>query len=177
MLIFKKKEIKAIQAVTTKLKSVNDIEKILEKAMAKAQVQKESDLCHYIPVQGKRLHHFALIRMKKNNPGELETLLKQYVLEKDRLKKLPPTQRKKRPQDKTEPVSVKSEGIKFSSKQIQRLLEISKKEGEEDLVNLLASHQSLPEIQEQLIQSIREKQVDQNLWDTYAKLASDKASS
>lgn len=177
MVIFKKKEAKAIQAIKEKLKSVSDIEKILEKAMAKAQVQKESDLCHYIPIQGKRLHHLALVRMKKNSPGELENLLNQFVLEKNKLKKLPPRQRNKRELEANEEDSKNQKGIKFSFNQIQRLLEIAKKEGEEDLVILLASQQSLPQIQKQLIRSIREKQIDQSLWDIYAKLASDKAAS
>ncbi len=73
--------------------SIEELEEVISKAMSRVNVQKEIDLCQYIPGAKGRLHHFAFGKLKKRNPAELLKMVNEHILENDNPARLAPTQR------------------------------------------------------------------------------------
>lgn len=66
--------------------------------------------------------------------------------------------------------------VKFKRSQINRLVDILKKAGEEELISMLAPHQTLAQVQKLMLEMIREKDIDQGLWETYIRLVTEERS-
>ena len=141
------------------------LEECIAKAISKVNARKESELCHYLPDQEGRIHHWAFARLKKTSPQELQTLIETHILDKEPVRI--------RPKMQTSSLGKKVPEIKFKQSQLSRLLEILKKEGEEELIAIVSPHLSMKQIQMHLIESIRAKKIDQELWETYMRLVTE----
>ena len=142
---------------------VEELEETISRAMQRVNAQKETELCHYLPGKNGRLHHFAFGKLKKTQPGELLQMIREHILEKDAPEALSSTPRPG--------LMVKRQvEVKFKRSQINRLVDILKRAGEEELISMLAPHQTLAQVQKLMLEMIREKDIDQGLWETYVRL-------
>lgn len=66
--------------------SEEDIKTVISMSMNKLSVDKEINLCRYIPdINGNgHIHHFTFKKMRSKNPEELAALLNQYILQKSK---------------------------------------------------------------------------------------------
>lgn len=143
--------------------SVEELEESISRAMQRVNAQKETELCQYLPGKKGRLHHFAFGKLKKTQPAELLQMIREHILEKDVPEALSSTPRPG--------LMVKRQvEVKFKRSQINRLVDILKKAGEEELISMLAPHQTLAQVQKLMLEMIREKDIDQGLWETYVRL-------
>lgn len=142
---------------------LEELEECISRAMQRVNAQKEAELCHYLPGKNGRLHHFAFGKMKKTQPLELLTMIREHILEKDTPQTVSSAPRPG--------LKVKRQvEVKLKRSQINRLVDILKEAGEEELISVLAPHQTLTQVQKLMLEMVREKEVDQGLWETYARL-------
>ena len=149
--------------------TLDELEESIARAMDRVKVRKESDLCHYLPGKGGRLHHFAFGKLKKTQPLELLKMIKEHILERE----IPKTfSSKPKPR-----LRVKSQvEVKFKRSQFNRLVDILKKAGEQELISMLAPHQTLAQVQKLMLDMIKEREADQDLWETYVRLVKEERS-
>lgn len=154
--------------------TLQELEECISKAMNRINTKKETDLCFYIPGKNGHLHHFAFGRLKKAEPAELLKMIRQHILEKEQ----------------PSPVSSKPRAalmvkrvvdVKLKRSQINQLLTVLKSAGSEiqgadELISMLSPHQTLPQVQKLMMEMIREKDIDQGLWETYVKLIEEERS-
>ncbi len=153
----------SIQNETSQQLSSTALEACISQAMKKLNTQREFDLCPYLPGKEGRLHHFAFGKMKKTQPSDLLKMIKENILERDNPKILDSKRKTRR----------KTKGlveVHFKEAQINRLVKILKGSGDEELISMLSPRQTLPQIQKQMLNMVKAKEVDQDLWITYAKL-------
>ncbi|MFC2049324.1 hypothetical protein ACFLR2_01465, partial [Chlamydiota bacterium] len=62
--------------------------------------------------------------------------------------------------------------INFTRNDLEKVLELAKKMGDKDLLARFSPRRSLPALKRELIRSIRESRVSQDLWDAYAEAIS-----
>lgn len=147
--------------------SLDEIRESIARAMSRVGAKKEADLCQYIPSSKGRLHHFVFGKLKKTQPKELLRLLKEHILEKEIPEQIPSSPR---PFLKVK----RTVDIKLKRSQINQLLSVLKNSGMQqgfgDLITILSPYQSLKQVQRLVIDMIKRKGVDENLWVTYKKL-------
>ncbi len=151
----------------------NELGECISKAMQKTATSNENQLCFYLPGAKGRLHHWGFKRMKQTSPQELLKLLKEYILEKETPEKIS----SKRRQKSTEPVVPRTVEVKFKRSQLNRIAEALKKSGDKELLALFTPFQSLSQVQKLMIDMIKEKGIDLDLWDTYTRLVQDEQGS
>lgn len=145
------------------LKSREDLDKLIEQAIKKVHGTKENDLCKYLPGQaGGYIHHFTLRKLKNSDPVQLAALLQEFILDVDTPRPLDPKPRAPRGSRK------RRDFINFSRTDIERVLELARQVGDEDLVARFSPKRSLPSLKRELIRSIRENKINQELWNAYA---------
>jgi len=154
--------------------ALEEVEELIAKAMRRVSVQKETDLCHFIPGSNGRLHHFAFGKLKKKNPEKLGLLVKEHIIETANPRKIEPTRRSRSN-------SKKGSGVKLNKVQADQLLTILKNssseiEGAGDLIAALTPPQSFKQVQKSMLTMIREKKADMNLWETYVRLVAEQKS-
>ncbi len=153
--------------VTETKKSRDELEKLIDKAIKKVHGSKENDLCKYIPgPTGGYMHHFTLRKLKHTNPAQVFELLQKFILEADAPRVLNPKQRAPRGSRKRRDV------VHFTRNDIEKVLELAKKTGDKDLLARFSPKRSLPALKRELIRSIREGTVIQELWDSYSQALS-----
>jgi len=147
-----------------KQKNFKDLEEILSKAIKKVGVGKENDLCKYIPMtSGGYMHHFTLRKMKKKNPQELSSMIKQFIINVSRPSAVAPKPRAARGSRK------RRDQLTFTKWQLERMLNIARLAGDKDIISILSPKKSLASYKRELIQAIRQNKVDQELWNGYAE--------
>lgn len=149
---------------------LNQLQDVIAEAMAKVNVQKETNLCVYLPTHDGRLHHFLFKRMKKTKPAELLSLIKKHILENENPAFIKRQKKDKSPQQKPNPNFKKPPQPKFKKSQIDRLINILEKSGDTDLIPLFSPHRSLTQVKKLMIEMIRKTELDQGLIDIYARL-------
>lgn len=149
---------------TLKMKRGEELEKLIDKAIKKVQGDKENDLCKFLPgPTGGYMHHFTLRKLKNTNPEQLFSLLQQFILTADTPRALDPKPRAPRGSRKRRDI------VSFSRIDIEKVLELARKCGDKDLVAKFSPKRSLPSLKRELIRSIRETQVNQDLWNAYSE--------
>jgi hypothetical protein len=147
-----------------KQKNFKEIEEVLSRAIKKVGVRKENDLCKYIPMNsGGYMHHFTLKKMKKKNPQELSSMIKQFIINVDRPLAVAPKPRAARGSRK------RRDQISFTKWQLERLLNIARLAGDKEIISILSPKKSLASYKRELIQAIRQNKVDQELWNGYVE--------
>lgn len=147
-----------------KTKSLKETEEIIAKAIKKVGARKENELCKYIPSDtGGYIHHFTLKKMKKKQPSELADLIEKFIIKSDRPLVVSPKKRAPRGSRK------RKDQITFTRMQLERMLNIARLAGDKDIISVLSPKKSLPSIKRELIQSIRQGKIDQDLWNEYVE--------
>src|SRR3990167_6100332 len=141
----------------TQMKSLEELEDSISKAMHRVNVQKETDLCQYIPGSKGRLHHFAFGKLKKSRPQELLKMIREHILEKET-----PEQVASKP--RAAAMVKRTADIKLKRSQINQLLSVLKTEGSkipgaEELISMLSPYQTLGQVQKLMLDMIREKEI------------------
>lgn len=147
-----------------KTKDREDLEKLIAKAIKKVSGSKENDLCKYLPgPSGGYMHHFTLRKLKNTDPAELFKMLQKFVIESDSPRALDPKPRAPRGSRKRRDI------ISFTRADIEKVLQLAKRVGDDDLVARFSPKRSLPSLKRELIRSIRENRVSANLWEAYTE--------
>ena len=151
-------------AETTDLANKREIEKFIEKAIQKVCGDGENDLCRYLPgPSGGYMHHFTLKKLKNSSPDQLLSMLKKFVLDSDSPRALTPKQRAPRGSKK------KKDFVSFTKHDIDRVLELARQVGDKDLLARFSPKKPLPSLKRELVRSIRNNQVDLELWNAYVE--------
>jgi hypothetical protein len=137
---------------------------ILAKAMAKIGGRGENELCKYLPAEGGGyLHHFTLRKMKTRSPASLHDLISKYILGPDRPIRLPHKRRAPRGTRK------RRDGVALTRGDFERVMDLVRKSGDQDLMAKLSPQKNLPNIKRDLIRAIREGRVEAELWNLYVQ--------
>lgn len=142
---------------------LEELEETIAGAMRQINVKKETDLCHYLPGKGGKLHHFAYGKLKKSQPIELIKMIKEHILSIEA-----PHQFSSKPRSGL--IVKRQVEVKFKRSQINRLVDVLKKAGDWELISLLSPHQTLSQVQKLMMEMVRAKNIDQSLWETYVCL-------
>lgn len=145
-------------------KGLKEIEDVIAKAIKKLGVKKENELCKYLPMKsGGYMHHFTLKKMKQKQPQELVGFIERFVLGVDRPIVIAPKQRAARGSRK------RKDHMSFTRVQLERMLSIARIAGDKEMITILSPRRSLASCKRELIQSIRQSRVDQELWANYVE--------
>lgn len=147
-----------------KVKSREELEKAIDRAIQKVQGRKENDLCKYLPgPTGGYMHHFTLRKLKNADPAHLFSLLKKFIIESEAPEALDPKQRAPRGSRK------RKDFVNFTRVDIEKVLDLARRAGDKDLVARFSPKRSLPALKRELLRSIRENRVNHDLWNAYAE--------
>lgn len=148
----------------TKVKSREELERAIDRAIQKVHGKKENDLCKYLPgPTGGYMHHFTLRKLKNADPAQLFTLLRKFIIESETPKALDPKPRAPRGSRK------RKDFINFTRVDIEKVLDLARRAGDKDLVARFSPKRSLPSLKRELIRSVRENRVNHDLWNAYAE--------
>lgn len=141
-----------------------DLEKLIDKAIKKVHGTKENDLCKYLPgPEGGYMHHFTMRKLKSVDPAQLFSLLQKFIIDVDSPCSIDPKPRAPRGSRK------RKDFINFTRLDIERVLELARQVGDDDLVARFSPKRSLPSLKRELIRSIRENRINQELWGAYSQ--------
>lgn len=156
----------SMQATATEAKSLKDLETLIEKALKKIGSKNESKLCRYIPGKaGGYMHHFTMKKMKEQTPAELTSLIQQFILNIDSPKEVPHKPRAARGSRK------KRNQIPLNKEDWEKLLNYARGNGDKELVGKLSPKKSFAQVKKDLIASIKQGKVEEDLWTNYSELA------
>lgn len=145
-------------------KSLREIEDVIGRAIKKVGGKKENDLCRYLPMtSGGYMHHFTLRKMKTKQPQELGSLIEKFIINSDRPNTVAPKQRAPRGSRK------RRDQYTFTRTQLERMLNIARLAGDKEMVSVLSPKKSLATSKRELISSIRQGRVEQELWNSYVE--------
>ena len=149
-----------------KTKTLDDIEDVISQAIDRVGGDKENDLCKYLPMSaGGYMHHFTLRKMKLKQPFELGSLINQFILQSKTPNAVAPKQRAARGSKK------RKDQMTFTRIQLERLLNIAKQTGDKEMISLLSPKTSLASAKRNLMASVRQGIVDEELWYNYKESA------
>jgi len=112
---------------------------------------------------GGYMHHFTLRKMKKKNPQELSSMIKQFIINVDRPHAVAPKPRAARGSRK------RKDQINFTKWQLERMLNIARLAGDKEIISILSPKKSLASYKRDLIQAIRQNKIDQELWNGFVE--------
>ena len=145
------------------VKSKDELEKLIDKAIKKVHGSKENDLCKYLPgPSGGYMHHFTLRKLKNSDPAHLFSMLQKFIVDAGTPRALDPKPRAPRGSRKRRDL------INFSRTDIEKVLELARKVGDDDLLARFSPKRSLPTLKRELIRSIKENRANQELWNAYS---------
>lgn len=148
----------------TDMKTLQELEETIRKAVQKINGKKENDICRYLPIStGGYMHHFTMRKMKTEEPKELSKLINKYINTVERPISVNPKQRAARGSRK------RREGISFSRFELEKLLGMAKSLGDQDMVSKLSPKKSLAAYRRDLIASVKNNEVDEKLWKNYVE--------
>lgn len=151
------------------MKSSEEVEKLVEKAIKKVRADKENDLCKFLPgPKGGYIHHFTLRKIKHADPKQFASLIQEFIIEKDRPIALDPKPRAPRGSRK------RKDSFNFSRNDIEKVIDMARKLGDKDLLAKFSPKRPLPILKRDLIRSIREERVSEDLWISYVEAVSTK---
>lgn len=141
------------------------VEELLEKAMKKLGISRQTDLCRFIPgPNGGYIHHFTLKKMQNEDPEMLSKLIDEHILHHDNPSRLTPKKRATRGSRK------RRDQVLFTKQDIERILKMAKMAGDDEMVRkVIAQRQDIKALKRELIASIRQSRVEPHLWQTYVE--------
>jgi len=144
----------------------DQLDKLIQSAIKKVGASKENDICHYLPGDEGYIHHFTMKKMKKQEPQKLQALIDQFIIKTDSPEKFKPKQRAPRGTRK------KKSSLSLSKELIERMIAHAREAGDYDLVRELSPRRDLKSIKKELISSIRQGKVQQELWQGFVEAVS-----
>lgn len=152
------------EELETKTKNLREVEDVIAKAIKKVNGRKENDLCKYLPMNsGGYMHHFTLRKMKNRQPGELSSIIEKFIINADKPSTVRPKQRAARGSRK------KKDQVTLTRNQLERMLSIARLAGDKEMVSVLAPKKSFASCKRELMSSIRQGKVEQELWNAYVE--------
>lgn len=143
--------------------SMAELESIITKAIKKVGGSKENDLCRYIPMSsGGYMHHFTLRKMKNKQPDSLANLIEKFIINKVPTT-IPPKTRAARGSRK------RKDQLNFTKSQLEKLLNMARLAGDKEMISILSPKKSFNSLKRELIQSIKQEKISQELWNTYVE--------
>lgn len=148
----------------TNLKTLQELEETIKKAVKKINGTKENDICRYLPIPtGGYMHHFTMRKMKTEEPKALSALIDRFINSVEKPKSVVPKPRAARGSRK------RRGGINFSRNELEKLLSLAKSLGDDEIINKLSPKKSLAAYRRDLIASIKNNEVDEKLWKDYVE--------
>ena len=148
----------------TDMKTLQELEDTIRQAVQKIKGKKENDICRYLPIPtGGYMHHFTMRKMKTEEPKVLSSLINKYINSVDKPISVMPKQRAARGSRK------RREGISFSRFELEKLLNMAKSLGDQDMVSKLSPKKSLAAYKRDLIAAVKNNEVDEKLWRNYVE--------
>jgi hypothetical protein len=145
----------------------DDLNVLIQKAVQKINGTKENDICRYLPSEvGGYIHHFTMRKMKVEEPEKLKQLINTYIISVERPASVPPKPRAARGSRK------RRDQFAFTKIDLERMLNMARMAGDKEMVRKLTPKKDLKTIKRELIGSIRQGHVDQDLWQSYAEIVS-----
>jgi hypothetical protein len=139
-----------------------ELDQLIHGAIKKIGGRKENDLCRYLPmITGGYMHHFTLRKMKHQGPERLAEMIRRFILDTEKPLTVKPKQRAARGSRK------KKGQVVLNDTDIEYLLTLARSVGNKEMVRKLLPHKELKVVKRELIASIRNGRVDNNLWNTY----------
>jgi len=140
-----------------------ELEDIISQAMKKIDGKDENTLCRYLPMEDGYMHHFTWKKIKTRQPAELAKMLKTFIIEAKDPKTVPPKQRAARGSRK------KKDQIILTKSDLDRILHMARAIGDKEVIRKLSPKKDLKILKKELISSIRQNQVEQELWISYSE--------
>src|SRR5262249_26313253 len=107
--------------------------------------------------------HFTLRKMKSKQPQDLASLIERYIVSSDRPSAVAPKQRAARGSRK------RKDHMNFTRNQLERMLNIARLAGDKEIITILSPRKSVAPCKRELIQSLRQNRVEQDLWNSYVE--------
>lgn len=143
-----------------------ETEELIKKALQKVSGNKEKDICKYLPAETEGyMHHFTLRKIKKTNPTELQALIQEFIL-------VPPSPRPIDPK----PRARRNKSLSLNQSDLKLILKLAQKTGDKHLLSKLGAKLSLPRIKRELIKSIKDDRMEEELWYSYVQAVESSAS-
>lgn len=141
-----------------------ELEQLITTAMKKVDGKKENAICHFLPgPTGGYMHHFTLRKMKKEEQNTLANMIRRYIVDIDNPSSIRPKQRAARGSRK------KKGQVILSDADAERILTHVRAAGDKEMARKLLPRKELKVVKRELIASIRNGQVNNNLWNTYVE--------
>lgn len=143
------------------------LEDLISNAMKKIGIKSENALCRYLPMSsGGYMHHFTLRKMKHQAPQKLSEMLKTFIIDSPKPTTVPPKQRAARGSRK------KKDQIVLTKADIDRILHMARAIGDKDVIRKLLPKREMKQLKRELLASIRQGRVEQELWMQYVEMVS-----
>jgi hypothetical protein len=140
------------------------LEEVIGNAIKKIGGKKENDLCHYLPMPDGYMHHFTLRKMKHQQPEQLLEMIRKFIINTSSPITVAPKQRAARGSRK------KKDQIVLTKNDIDRILSMARAIGDKDVIRKLTPKKDPRSIKRELISSIRQGNVEPELWNTYVEI-------
>lgn len=148
-----------------KTKDLRGIEEVIARAIKKVNARRENDICRYIPMSGGGyMHHFTWKKMKHRQPQALGEMIEKFIITPAKPSRVAPKQRAPRGSRKHR------DQLSFTRQQLERMLSIARLTGDKELVSMLLPKKTLATCKRELINSIRQGRVEQELWNAYVEV-------
>jgi hypothetical protein len=141
----------------------HQLEEVIANAIKKIGCKKENDLCHYLPMPDGYMHHFTLRKMKNHSPEVLRDMIKTFIINVDQPITVAPKQRAARGSRK------KKDQIVLTKNDIDRILAMARAVGDKDVIRKFTPKKDIRGIKRDLLNSIRQNKVEQELWLAYVE--------
>ncbi len=151
-------------AVTkNKSKSEEQLEQLIDKALEKLGTESENEICRYLPVNGGYMHHFTLRKMKTEAPEELVDMINKFIVKTTKPTRVPHKPRAARGSRK------RGDNLSLNNNDLKRLLNIARLANDQEMIRKLTPRRSLASVKRELMRTIRQGKVDQELWNQYVE--------
>jgi hypothetical protein len=145
--------------------SSEQLKELIAAAIKKIGGKKENDLCRYLPMNsGGYMHHFTLKKMMHQLPEKLSEMIKTFITEADKPVTIPPKQRAARGSRK------KKDQVILSKNDVEYILQMARSIGDKEIVRKLMPRKDLRAVKKELISSIKNGRIEQELWNCYVEM-------
>jgi hypothetical protein len=142
--------------------TTTDLDQLIASAMKKIDGKKENAICRFLPgATGGYMHHFTLRKMKNEGKTALAEMIRKYIIDAEKPANVKPKQRAARGSRK------KKGQVILSDADVEYLLPLVRASGNKDMIRKLLPRKDLKAIKRELIASIRNGKVNNNLWNAF----------
>lgn len=141
------------------------LDQLINSAIKKVGARKENDICRYLPVStGGYIHHFTMRKMKGENPKQLAEMISKHIIQATQPSRVKPKSRAARGSRKRRDL------FTFSKNDLEKMLNMARLAGDKDMIRKLTPKKDLKTLKRELLASIRQGRVEQDLWSLYVEV-------